>query len=36
VATPVAGAVAFYQERGVDIFVDGERLERPETQWSRR
>lgn len=36
VATAVAGAVAFYQERGVDIVVDGERLEQPETQWSRR
>lgn len=36
VATPVAGAIAFFQERVDAIFVDGEQVERPETQWSRR
>ncbi|MGH2502290.1 MAG: DUF427 domain-containing protein [Ktedonobacterales bacterium] len=36
VATPVAGAVAFYQERVDAIVVDGEQVERPETPWSRR
>jgi uncharacterized protein (DUF427 family) len=35
VATPVAGAIAFFQERVDAIFVDGEQVERPETQWSR-
>lgn len=36
VATPVAGAVAFYQERVDAVVVDGEQEERPETPWSRR
>lgn len=36
VATPVAGAIAFFQERVDAIFVDGEQVERPATQWSRR
>jgi uncharacterized protein (DUF427 family) len=31
---PVKGLVAFYDER-VDVDVDGERQERPQTQWSR-
>lgn len=31
----VVGRVAFFNER-VDIVVDGERLERPVTPWSRR
>jgi uncharacterized protein (DUF427 family) len=34
-ATEVAGAVAFFNEH-VDLVVDGERLERPVTPWSRR
>jgi uncharacterized protein (DUF427 family) len=34
-AAEVAGAVAFFNER-VDVVVDGERLERPVTPWSRR
>jgi uncharacterized protein (DUF427 family) len=29
----VAGLVCFYNER-VDLYVDGERLERPDTPWS--
>jgi hypothetical protein len=31
----VTGRIAFFNER-VDIFVDGERQERPITPWSRR
>ena len=31
---PIAGLVAFYNER-VDVLVDGERLERPQTPFSR-
>jgi uncharacterized protein (DUF427 family) len=34
-ASEVAGRVAFFNER-VEIVVDGERLERPVTPWSRR
>jgi uncharacterized protein (DUF427 family) len=34
-ASEVAGYVAFFNER-VDIVVDGERLDRPVTPWSRR
>jgi uncharacterized protein (DUF427 family) len=34
-ASEVQGYVAFFNEH-VDIFVDGERLERPVTPWSRR
>jgi uncharacterized protein (DUF427 family) len=34
-ALPVRGLIAFYNER-VDVEVDGELEERPETQWSRR
>jgi uncharacterized protein (DUF427 family) len=34
-ASEVTGRVAFFNER-VDIVVDGERLERPVTPWSRR
>ena len=34
-ASPVKGLVAFYDER-VDVEVDGERQERPVTQWSRK
>jgi uncharacterized protein (DUF427 family) len=30
----IAGLVAFFNER-VDVDLDGERLERPQTQWSR-
>jgi uncharacterized protein (DUF427 family) len=33
-ALPVKGLVAFYNER-VDVEIDGEPQERPETQWSR-
>jgi uncharacterized protein (DUF427 family) len=33
-AAEIAGRVAFFNER-VDIAVDGERLERPVTPWSR-
>jgi uncharacterized protein (DUF427 family) len=33
-ALPVKGLVAFYDER-VDVEVDGELQERPQTQWSR-
>jgi uncharacterized protein (DUF427 family) len=33
-AVPVKGLVCFYNER-VDLEVDGEREERPHTQWSR-
>jgi uncharacterized protein (DUF427 family) len=33
-AVPVKDMIAFYNER-VDIEVDGERAERPRTQWSR-
>jgi hypothetical protein len=32
-AAPVRGYVAFFNER-VDVFVDGERHERPVTPWS--
>jgi uncharacterized protein (DUF427 family) len=32
---PIRDRIAFYDER-VDLEVDGERRERPETQWSRR
>ena len=31
----IAGLVCFFNER-VDLVVDGERLERPDTEWSRR
>jgi uncharacterized protein (DUF427 family) len=31
---PIRGLVAFYDER-VDISIDGERQQRPETPWSR-
>jgi uncharacterized protein (DUF427 family) len=34
-ASEVTGRIAFFNER-VDIVVDGERLERPVTPWSRR
>jgi uncharacterized protein (DUF427 family) len=34
-AAQVRGLVAFYDEQ-VDVIVDGERRERPRTQWSRR
>ena len=34
-ASEVTGRVAFFNER-VDVFVDGERQERPITPWSRR
>jgi uncharacterized protein (DUF427 family) len=34
-ATQVRGLVAFFNER-LDVIVDGERLERPITPWSRR
>lgn len=33
-AVPVKNLVAFYDER-VDVDIDGERRERPQTQWSR-
>jgi uncharacterized protein (DUF427 family) len=33
-AEPVAGRVAFYDER-VDVTLDGEAVERPRTPWSR-
>jgi uncharacterized protein (DUF427 family) len=33
-AEPVRDLIAFYNER-VDIEVDGERSDRPQTQWSR-
>lgn len=33
-AAPVAGCIAFYQERIDALYVDGERIERPRTQWS--
>jgi uncharacterized protein (DUF427 family) len=31
---PIAGLVAFYNEH-VDVFIDGEQLERPTTPFSR-
>ena len=34
-ASEITGRIAFFNER-VDIFVDGERQERPITPWSRR
>lgn len=34
-AMPVAGLIAFYTER-LDLSIDGTRLERPQTPWSRR
>jgi uncharacterized protein (DUF427 family) len=34
-AIPVAGLVSFYTER-LDLSIDGTRLERPQTPWSRR
>jgi uncharacterized protein (DUF427 family) len=34
-ASEVAGRIAFFDER-VDVIVDGERLDRPVTPWSRR
>ena len=32
---PVAGLVAFFQERVDKVFVDGEQIERPNTPWAR-
>jgi uncharacterized protein (DUF427 family) len=32
---PVAGPVAFFQERVERVFVDGEQIERPDTPWAR-
>ena len=32
-ATPVRGLVSFYQER-LDVWLDGEKLERVRTPWS--
>jgi uncharacterized protein (DUF427 family) len=32
---PVAGLVAFFQERVDKVFVDGEQIERPDTPWAR-
>ena len=34
-ASEVTGRIAFFNERA-DVFVDGERQERPITPWSRR
>lgn len=33
--TPIVGLVAFFQERVDAVFVDGERIERPQTPWVR-
>jgi uncharacterized protein (DUF427 family) len=33
---PIAGYVCFYQERVDAIVVDGEAVERPQTQWARK
>src|SRR5204862_1474652 len=33
-ATRIQGLIAFFNER-VDLSVDGEKLDRPQTQWSR-
>jgi uncharacterized protein (DUF427 family) len=32
---PVAGLVAFFQERVDAVFIDDERIERPNTPWAR-
>jgi hypothetical protein len=32
---PLAGLVAFFQERVDAVFVDGEQVERPNTPWVR-
>jgi uncharacterized protein (DUF427 family) len=32
---PIAGLIAFYNEK-VDVFLDGEPLERPQTRFSPR
>ena len=32
----IAGHISFFQERVDETWVDGEQVERPETQWSRR
>jgi uncharacterized protein (DUF427 family) len=32
---PVAGLVAFFQERVDAVYVDGEQIERPHTPWAR-
>jgi uncharacterized protein (DUF427 family) len=33
--SPIADHVAFFQERVDAVFVDGEKIERPQTQWGR-
>lgn len=33
--TPIVGLVAFFQERVDVVFVDGERIKRPQTPWAR-
>jgi uncharacterized protein (DUF427 family) len=35
IVKPVAGLVAFFQERVDAVFVDGEQIERPHTPWAR-
>src|SRR2546429_436534 len=34
--TAIAGHIAFFQERVDETWVDGEQVERPQTQWSRK
>lgn len=33
--TPIAGCIAFYQERVDAVYVDGEQVEKPRTPWAR-
>ena len=34
--TAIAGHISFFQERVDETWVDGEQVERPQTQWSRK